>query len=137
MAQQHAAALFLASHSPLAEGVIASLCLFLPHTPIGTLMTGITMQENTSLTDKTTLLPLAALMLAGAVAQPALAQSSADKDMGTILIQDKRDGSDSKGVLRVRETEIGKGRQALRDNTGRTRRNPGGGGRTHPAGTHE
>lgn len=78
-------------------------------------MTGITMQENTSLTDKTTLLPLAALMLAGAVAQPALAQSSADKDMGTILIQDKRDGSDSKGVLRVRETEIGKGRQALRD----------------------
>ena len=78
-------------------------------------MTGITMQENTSLTDKPPLLPLAALMLAGAVAQPALAQSSADKDMGTILIQDKRDGSDSKGVLRVRETEIGKGRQALRD----------------------
>ncbi len=78
-------------------------------------MTGVTMQENTSLTDKTPLLPLAALMLAGAVAQPALAQSSADKDMGTVVIQDKREHSDSKGVLRVRETEIGKGRQALRD----------------------
>ncbi|WP_225224131.1 TonB-dependent receptor [Limnohabitans radicicola] len=64
--------------------------------------------------DKTPLLPLAALMLAGAVAQPVLAQSSTDKDMGTVLIKDKR-VEDAKSVLRVRETEIGKGRQALRD----------------------
>ena len=68
-------------------------------------MTGVTMQDLNIAHDKKPLLPLAALMLAGAVAQPALAQSSADKDkdLGTILIQDKRDGSDSKGVLRVRE----------------------------------
>ena len=80
-------------------------------------MTGVTMQDLNIAHDKKPLLPLAALMLAGAVAQPALAQSSADKDkdLGTVLIQDKRYDSDSKGVLRVRETEIGKGRQALRD----------------------
>ena len=60
------------------------------------------------------LMPLAAMMLAGAVTPPLLAQST-DKDMGTVVIQDKRYDSDSKGVLRVRETEIGKGRQALRD----------------------
>ncbi len=78
-------------------------------------MTGVTMQDLNITQDKKPLLPLAALMLAGAVAQPALAQSSTDKDMGTVVIQDKRDHSDSKGVLRVRETEIGKGRQALRD----------------------
>lgn len=78
-------------------------------------MTGVTMQDLNIVHDKNPLLPLAALMLAGAVAQPALAQSSAGKDLGTVLIQDKRYDSDSKGVLRVRETEIGKGRQALRD----------------------
>ena len=78
-------------------------------------MTGVTMQDLNITQDKKPMLPLAALMLAGAVAQPALAQSSTDKDMGTVVIQDKRDLSDSKGVLRVRETEIGKGRQALRD----------------------
>ena len=77
-------------------------------------MTGFTMHKPSPVHDKTPLLPLAALMLAGAVAQPALAQSSTDKDMGTVLIQDKR-LEDAKSVLRVRETEIGKGRQALRD----------------------
>ena len=61
---------------------------------------------------KTPLLPLAALMLAGAVSPVAHAQS--DKEMGTVLIKDTRI-EDAKSVLRVRETEIGKGRQALRD----------------------
>jgi len=61
---------------------------------------------------KTPLLPLAALMLAGAVSPFAQAQS--DKEMGTVLIKDTRI-EDAKSVLRVRETEIGKGRQALRD----------------------
>ena len=61
---------------------------------------------------KTPLLPLAALMLAGAVSPVAQAQS--DKEMGTVLIKDSRI-EDAKSVLRVRETEIGKGRQALRD----------------------
>jgi len=77
-------------------------------------MTGVTMHTLNIAHDKTPLLPLAALMLAGAVAQPALAQSNTDKDMGTVLIKDKR-LEDAKSVLRVRETEIGKGRQALRD----------------------
>lgn len=72
------------------------------------------------MTDKTTLptmkplLPLAALMLASAMNPPANAQAAPDKDMGTVLIKDKR-VEDAKSVLRVRETEIGKGRQALRD----------------------
>ena len=61
---------------------------------------------------KTPLLPLAALMLAGAVSPVAQAQS--DKEMGTVVIKDSRI-EDAKSVLRVRETEIGKGRQALRD----------------------
>ena len=61
---------------------------------------------------KTPLLPLAALMLAGAVSPAAQAQS--DKEIGTVLIKDSRI-EDAKSVLRVRETEIGKGRQALRD----------------------
>ena len=72
------------------------------------------MQDKTSISDKTPLLPLAALMLASAVAQPSQAQTTPDKDMGTVLIKDKR-VEDAKNMLRVRDTEIGKGRQALRD----------------------
>ena len=63
--------------------------------------------------DKTLLVGgLAALMLAGAVSPAAQAQS--DKEMGTMLIKDTRI-EDAKSVLRVRDTEIGKGRQALAD----------------------
>lgn len=72
------------------------------------------MQDNTSNTSPKTLLPLAALMLASAVHQSVQAQSAPDKDMGTVLVKDKRI-EDAKTMLRVRETEIGKGRQALRD----------------------
>jgi catecholate siderophore receptor len=72
------------------------------------------MQNRTPISDMKPLLPLAALMLASAVGQPCAAQYTPDKDMGTLLIKDKRI-EDAKSVLRVRETEIGKGRQALRD----------------------
>jgi catecholate siderophore receptor len=61
---------------------------------------------------KNTFLPLAALMLAGAVSPTAQAQS--EREMGTVVIKDTRI-EDAKSVLRVRDTEIGKGRQALRD----------------------
>jgi len=72
------------------------------------------MTDKTPLTATKPLLPLAALMLASTISPPANAQTVPDKDMGTVLIKDKR-VEDAKSVLRVRETEIGKGRQALRD----------------------
>jgi len=72
------------------------------------------MQNLNPLHDKTTLLPLATLMLATAAAPTALAQSMPEKDMGTVVIRDTRI-EDAKSVLRVRDSEIGKGRQALRD----------------------
>ena len=72
------------------------------------------MKDKNPTSDLSPLLPLAALLLAGAVNQPVAAQTTADKELGTVLITDKR-LEDAKSVLRVRETELAKGRQALLD----------------------
>ena len=60
------------------------------------------------------LLPMAALLLSGTFVQCTAAQTLPEKELGTVLITDKR-LEDAKSVLRVRETEMAKGRQALRD----------------------
>lgn len=63
--------------------------------------------------------PLAAMMLAGSlgVSAQALAQSTAEKTLKTVTVQDKSetDMAEGKNSLRVTETRIGKGKQQLRD----------------------
>ncbi len=62
------------------------------------------------------LLPLAALMLAGAMgaAQPALAQSD-EKTLKTVTVKDTQDPNLSKENLLVKETGIAKGKQQIKD----------------------
>ena len=60
------------------------------------------MQNPNPLHDKTTLLPLAALMLATAATPTVLAQSAPEKDMGTVVIRDTRiEESDGVHVLNL------------------------------------
>jgi len=67
------------------------------------------------------LLPLGALVLAGSLGAPALAQQPPDEvagTLGTVTVRDAATGdgsTNSKTQLRASRTEIGKGKQALRD----------------------
>ena len=67
-----------------------------------------------------TCVPLAALMLAGALGSPtvALAQRaevSPDKTLSTVTVRDSQDPTEAKDQLLVRQTGIAKGQQTLRD----------------------
>lgn len=62
------------------------------------------------------LLPLGALMLAASVSGWAqTAPDATDKTLGTVVIKEKTVDTNSKATLRATETNIGKGKQALRD----------------------
>jgi len=87
-------------------------------------MTRITMTQRHDHANNTlppaTLLPLAAMMLAGSIgaATPALAQDiPAEKTLKTVTVKDKAevDIAEGKNNVRATETRIGKGKQQLRD----------------------
>ena len=62
------------------------------------------------------LIPLGALMLAASVSGWAQTVPAApEKTLGTVIVKEKAEGTNSKATLRATETGIGKGTQALRD----------------------
>ena len=62
------------------------------------------------------MLPLGALLLAGSMSAMAqTAPDSPEKSLSTVVVREQADSPQTKNTLRTKETNIGKGQQALRD----------------------